>query len=127
MYNHRLHRKPIKPGSGEADRCIYIKMINDKTTEYFFIGLVIFVVLFVIYCCISSTMKQFSGKWNLGNFFFGLLLIFIGIDFLLNPVSYTYRAQYDLRGWLKWVASFFALTPGVYLLLNSKRPYEDKK
>ena len=71
-------------------------------------------------------MKKFVNKWDLGNLLFGLLLIFIGISFLLNPVSYTYRAQYDLRGWLKWVASFFALVPGVYLLLHSKRQYDDK-
>lgn len=53
------------------------------------------------------------------NIFLGLMLIFMGVDFLIHPVRYTYRVAYDVRGWLKWVASFVTIFPGAWLLTTA--------
>lgn len=52
---------------------------------------------------------------------FGLLLIFVGSNYFLHPVSYTQRAQYDLRGWLKFFAAFSAIFPGICLVRHAFR------
>lgn len=47
----------------------------------------------------------------------GVILVLIGTMFFLDPVKYTYRMQYEFRGWLRWFVSFVTIAPGIYLIL----------
>ncbi len=94
--------------------------------EYTIIGFLIFIILCIISPFISKSINSFCNKWSIGNFLFGVLLVGLGIDFLMNPVSYTSRAQYDLRGWLKWAAALSAIFPGVYLIISVKKDKKQK-
>lgn len=52
----------------------------------------------------------------------GLFLIMMGVDFLENPVRFGTRAQYDLRGWLKYVAAAACFYPGAYAVIVGLTP-----
>lgn len=37
----------------------------------------------------------------------------MAIGFIVDPVHYSYKYSYDLRGWTKYIAAFFAAFVGV--------------
>jgi hypothetical protein len=107
----------------------------DEFTVYCILGFIGFVSLSVLYLTISqfATYKTVSNYIKplvrsvlrrVGYIFFGLALIGLGIDFLWNPVHYSARAQYDLRGWTKYLAAFVCFIPGVYSAIVGLTPLE---
>jgi hypothetical protein len=98
----------------------------EPLTIYIIVGFVLVITVAIAWSAISKSFEKLAKKLSIGNFLFGIILVGLGIDFLINPVSYTYRAQYDLRGWLKWVAAFCAIFPGVFLILNVRKKENTK-
>ena len=49
----------------------------------------------------------------------GIFFILHGSVILMNPVMYTWKIQYDLRGWPKWFVFFLCVITGLYFIAKS--------
>lgn len=107
----------------------------DKFSEYCIAGFTALVTLSVLYLIISESVTYKAvvkrGKPLLrsivkrtGYILLGFIFIGIGVDFLLNSVHYSARAQYDLRGWTKYFAALVCFLPGVYSVIVGLTPVE---
>ncbi len=107
----------------------------DKFTVYCITGFTGLVTLSVLYLIISESVRykavveRVKPFWRsivkrTGYILLGFFFIGLGVDFLLNPVHYSARAQYDLRGWTKYLAALVCFLPGVYSVIVGLTPVE---
>lgn len=93
-----------------------IKLAFSVLVGLFLYGVFYYSIRELVVKYLINPAKKVSFGKRFGNFCFGLLLISIGSIYFLDPVSYTGRAQYDLRGCLKWVAGMAGIFPGICLI-----------
>lgn len=106
-------------------------MTLDPTTRYCILGFLTLVVGSILYLMVSASkayqslskaIKSLRITRRVLFILGGLFLIMMGVDFLENPVRFGTRAQYDLRGWLKYVAAAACFYPGAYAVIVGLTP-----